>query len=130
MGCTQKKEPSFLPNLFYLHYFTLHRKILITNIKKDNTMQQVENITMAVVPQSFLNEMREEIKQLKCILSNKETEEKESTRIPKILFISPKTWQTYRDRRLIPFSQIGSKIYVRRSDLNAFMEKHYITARA
>lgn len=97
-------------------------------------MQQVENVMMAVVPQSFLNEMREEIKQLKSILSNKETKEKEnewieSTRIPKILSISPKTWQTYRDRRLIPFSQIGSKIYVKRSDLNAFMEKHYITAR-
>ncbi len=45
----------------------------------------------------------------------------------KLLDVCPKTWQTYRDERKIPFSQFGRKIYVKRSDLNAFMEKNKIS---
>ncbi|MBJ2197639.1 DNA-binding protein [Muribaculaceae bacterium Isolate-113 (HZI)] len=47
----------------------------------------------------------------------------------KLLGISPKTWQNYRDQRLIPFSQIGRKIYVNRADLDAFLRQHRIAPR-
>ena len=50
----------------------------------------------------------------------------ESKRIPKLLGISLKTWQTYRDKGQIPFIQLGSKIWVKRSDIEAFMDSHYI----
>lgn len=50
----------------------------------------------------------------------------ESETARKILGISPKTWQNYRDQRLIPFSQIGRKIYVTQADLDAFLRKHRI----
>ena len=56
--------------------------------------------------------------------SNSEWIESEAAR--KILGVSPKTWQNYRDQRLIPFSQIGRKIYVNRADLDAFLRKHRI----
>jgi excisionase family DNA binding protein len=46
-----------------------------------------------------------------------------------MLGVSAKTWQTYRDERRIPFSQFGRKIYVKRADLEAFMEKHYINSK-
>ncbi len=52
----------------------------------------------------------------------------ESEAARKLLGISPKTWQNYRDQRLIPFSQIGRKIYVNRTDLDAFLRKHRIPA--
>jgi len=52
-----------------------------------------------------------------------------SSQVQKILGISQKTWQSYRDRRLIQFSQIGSKIYVKVEWLNEFLEKHSIKAR-
>lgn len=45
----------------------------------------------------------------------------------RLLNVCPKTWQTYRDERRIPFSQFGRKIYVKRSDLNVFMEKNKIS---
>jgi excisionase family DNA binding protein len=54
----------------------------------------------------------------------------ESKRIPKLLGISLKTWQTYRDKGQIPFIQFGSKIWVKRSDLEAFMNSHYVKASA
>lgn len=53
----------------------------------------------------------------------------ESEAACKSLGISPKTWQNYRDQRLIPFSQIGRKIYVNRADLDAFLQKHRIDSR-
>ena len=92
------------------------------------------NLQMAVVPQNFLNKMEEKLEKLETILRDKsETEINsqwiESVKIPKILGISQKTWQTYRDKRIIPFSQIGSKIFVKRADLEKFMQSHYIESK-
>ena len=89
------------------------------------------NLNVAVVPQDFLKKMEADMNEMKAILTAKNDEEInsqwiESVKIPKLLGISMKTWQTYRDKRLIPFSQIGSKIYVKRSDLEKFMNDHYI----
>ena len=89
---------------------------------------------MAVVPQSFLDKIEEKMETLEAILKEKSESELnsqwiESVKIPKILGISQKTWQTYRDKRLIPFSQIGSKIFVKREDLENFMASHYIKSK-
>lgn len=96
--------------------------------------QRANNLQMAVVPQTFLNTMVEKLEQLEVILQKKSQEEInsqwiESVRIPKLLGISAKTWQSYRDKRIIPFSQIGSKIYVKRIDLENFMQSHYIDSK-
>lgn len=92
------------------------------------------SLQMAVVPQSFLNKMEQKLESLETILRDKNEQELnsqwiESVKIPKILGISQKTWQTYRDKRLIPFSQIGSKIFVKRADLEKFMDAHYIESK-
>ena len=50
----------------------------------------------------------------------------ESEAARKLLGISPKTWQNYRDQRLIPFSQIGRKIYVNRADLDTFLRQREV----
>lgn len=47
----------------------------------------------------------------------------------KILGVSPKTWQNYRDKGVIPFSQTGRKIYVLRSDIDNFLKSHRISRR-
>ena len=94
----------------------------------------VSNLNLAVVPQAFLQKMEADLTELKELLRTKNVEEINSewilsTEVPKILGVSKKTWQTYRNKRLIPFSQIGSKIYVKREDLNTFMLTHYITSK-
>jgi hypothetical protein len=95
-------------------------------------MKLNENLSLAVVPQDFLKQMETDISELKSILRDKSDEEIngrwiESVKVPKILGVSKKTWQTYRDKRMIPFSQIGSKIYVRRGDIEKFMKAHLIS---
>lgn len=42
------------------------------------------------------------------------------------LHISKRTCQTYRDKGIIPFSQIAGKIYFRASDIQAHLEKHFV----
>ncbi len=54
----------------------------------------------------------------------------ESKKIPKLLGISPKTWQNYRDKGVIPFIQLGAKIWVKRSDIETFLNNHYINKTA
>ena len=88
-------------------------------------------MAMVVVPQKVWQEVKEDLQEVKELLTAKSTEEArnewiESVEARKMLGVSPKTWQTYRDRRIIPFTQIGRKILVKRSDLEAFMEAHYI----
>lgn len=90
-------------------------------------------LAMAVIPESFLNEVKQELGEVKNLLQKKSEEEVnnqwiESAEVRKMLGVSQKTWQTYRDKRVIPFSQFGSKIYVKRKDLNKFMEDHYISS--
>lgn len=50
----------------------------------------------------------------------------ESKTACKLLGVSSKTWQNYRDQRVITFSQIGRKIYVNRTDLDAYLRRHRI----
>lgn len=47
----------------------------------------------------------------------------------KQLSISHKTAQTYRDKGLITFSQIGNKIFYKDSDINAFLSAYSIKRR-
>jgi len=94
--------------------------------------ENVNNVNLSVVPQDFLLKMESDLTELKELARIKNEEEInsrwiESVDVPKILGISRKTWQTYRDKRLIPFSQIGAKIFVKREDLEQFMADHYIT---
>jgi MerR family transcriptional regulator, repressor of the yfmOP operon len=45
-----------------------------------------------------------------------------------LLMISKRTLQSYRDRGTLPFSQIGRKIYYKASDIQAYLDSHYIKA--
>ena len=89
---------------------------------------------MVVLPKDAWEGITSEIQSLKAILQSKSEDEVngkwiESAEARKLLGVSQKTWQTYRDTRKIPFSQFGRKIYVKRSDLEAFMENHYVSSK-
>jgi len=43
----------------------------------------------------------------------------------KWLKVSHRTLQNYRNQGLLPYSQIGAKIYFRLQDLEEFLMKHY-----
>ena len=41
------------------------------------------------------------------------------------LYISPRTLQDYRDRRIIPYTQFAGKILYKESDLERLLEENY-----
>jgi excisionase family DNA binding protein len=45
-----------------------------------------------------------------------------------LLMISKRTLQSYRDREILPFAQIGRKIYYKASDIDDYLDRHYIKA--
>lgn len=67
-------------------------------------------IQLAVVPQTWLDTLLIKVQSMETLLQKKGEEEVsnqwiESAQVRKMLGISAKTWQTYRDERRIPFSQ-------------------------
>lgn len=88
---------------------------------------------MVILPQSALEELRADLVEVKQLIQDRNEEEFlgqwiESEEARKLLGVSQKTWQTYRDSRAIPFSQFGRKIYVKRAHIEAFLESHTIKA--
>lgn len=90
--------------------------------------------TMVMLPQTEWEGMKLDLQELKELVRIKSSEELnaqwiESTEARKLLGVSQKTWQHYRDARIIPFTQVGRKIYVKRGDLNKFMQDHYVKSK-
>jgi len=42
------------------------------------------------------------------------------------LRVTPRTMQNYRDQGIISFSQVGSKILYKTSDLEDYLQQHYV----
>ena len=79
-----------------------------------------------------LDVLKQDISEIKSILKSKPEELFKSTwieskRVPELLGISAKTWQNWRDKRVIPFSQFGAKIYVKMDELNKLFEANSIS---
>lgn len=87
-----------------------------------------------MVPEEEWRNLHDTLEQIIDLITRRNADDSnndwiESDDARKLLGVSPKTWQNYRDQRLIPFSQIGRKIYVNRADLDAFLRKHRIASR-
>ena len=71
----------------------------------------------------------EKIEAINNRLDAREKEPKEkwldNLELMKLLKISKRTAQHYRDNGIISFSQVGNKIYYRLSDVEALLNKHY-----
>lgn len=90
------------------------------------------SLSMVMISQEAWESLTNEIKAIRDELRSKSEEEMkkqwiESTEARKMLGVSPKTWQNYRDNRVLPFVQFGRKIYVKKGDIDTFMESHYVS---
>lgn len=100
----------------------------LSNSYSNNTQPPL----MLLIPQEEWQSLHEKLDRLTDIIVEKTRigspgkDWFESNEVREILSISPKTWQNYRDQRLIPFSQIGRKIYVNQADIDNFLHNHRI----
>ena len=89
---------------------------------------------MLVVPEEEWRNLHDTLERIIDLITHRNADDIghewiESETARNILGVSSKTWQNYRDQRIIPFSQIGRKIYVNRADLDAFLRQHRIDSR-
>ncbi len=72
------------------------------------------------------------LEQIQSYLSNKQKDNKDvfldNQEFLQLMNISKRTAQTWRDEGIISFSQIGSKIYYRMSDVQTLLDKNYKSA--
>lgn len=100
-----------------------------------STLQNINSSTLLfVIPEEEWRTLHDTLEQIIDLITRRNADDSgsewiESEDARKILGVSPKTWQNYRDKRIIPFSQIGRKIYVNRADLDTFLRKHRIDSR-
>ena len=99
----------------------------MVNNKKEAEQAQA----LVILPKVELDAITASLNEIKELIKGKAKEEVEAQWIEseearKMLGVSSKTWQTYRDSRVIPFSQFGRKIYVRKGDIEAFLQSNLI----
>ncbi len=84
---------------------------------------------LKIIGECTLNKISDEIKQLleksrKLRSSRKENKYLDNQDVCLLLNISPRTLQTYRDKRILPYIQIDRKCYYKLEDVNLFIEKN------
>ena len=84
-----------------------------------------------MLPAEEWQKMKEKQDRLESLILNRNKEDVlgewvESEEARKLVGVCQRTWQSMRDRRQIPFSQYGRKIWFRRSDLEKFMKSNLI----
>ena len=97
-------------------------------------LPEIQGTTLIVIPQEQWHALYDKLNTLASLIEKRNTDDLNSEWIEsevarKLLGVSAKTWQTYRDRCVIHFSQISRKIYVNRADLDAFLRSQCIPSK-
>ena len=90
-----------------------------------------KKMNFIVLEEQKLNQLFADLSEIKTAVKAQKEESLvnqwiQSETARKMLGVCRKTWQDYRDKKVIPFSQFGRKIFIRKDDLESFMQKHYI----
>lgn len=94
----------------------------------------IKEMKMAIVPNELVTQLMTKIERLEELLETK-SEKEDNSRIlspeetAKMLRVSSRTLQTYRDNGLIPFSQYDRKIWFLKQDVMDFLDSHRIERR-
>lgn len=97
--------------------------------EKKTALQELMNSTVVMDLEDLRTVMHEILEEYQESHTEDPEEYLPTEEVIKILHISTKTFHRYWDMRLIPFIQRGRKIYVKRSDLDAFQEANRIENR-
>ena len=94
-------------------------------------MNEKSMARIIVLPEE-LQEVVDRLDKIEKILKTKQEKIEDpfldSQEFLQLMNISKRTAQTWRDDGVIPFSQIGSKIYYKMSDVKELLDNHYHSA--
>lgn len=96
---------------------------------KVTPQQPAPSMTMIMVPEEEWRTLHDTLEQIIDLITRRNADDSGSEWIEseerrgKSSESLQRPWQNYRRQAIIPFSQIGRKIYVNRADLDAFLLK-------
>ena len=90
-------------------------------------------INLTVIPTEDLEKLKASLEEIKGLLMQRKEDDVLSCYIPsekarRILNISQKTWFNLRQAKKISYIKVGKAIYIKREDLDIYMNAHYIKA--
>jgi excisionase family DNA binding protein len=91
-------------------------------------------INLTIIPTEDLEKLKASIEEIRGLLLKRKEEDVLSNYIPSekarhILNISRKTWFNLRQAKKISYIKVGKAIYIKREDLDAYMDAHYVRAK-
>ncbi len=89
----------------------------------------MENLTL--IQSERIDFIQHELLEIKSLLQNSQREKLKNEWLPKTearksLNVCLKTFDVYLSKGILPYSRFAGKIYVKASDIQAHLEKHYI----
>jgi hypothetical protein len=90
-------------------------------------------INLTVIPTEDLEKLKALLEEIKGLLMQRKEDDVLSCYIPsekarQILNISQKTWFNLRQAKKISYIKVGKAIYIKREDLDLYMNAHYVKA--
>lgn len=91
----------------------------------------IQSKSVVLIPQEQFDEVLEKLTRIESLIlgdAKKEAGEEwlKSEDARKLLGVSVKTWQNWRDARKIPFTQFGRSIWVKRSAIEDFLQSNNV----
>ncbi len=85
----------------------------------------------AIIPTEKLESLQADIAEIKGLLHDKKNQAELNKWLPKKearlrLKVCNKTLDNYLSKNVIPYSRFAGKIYIKASDIEAHLERHYI----
>ena len=88
-------------------------------------------LNLSVIPTATINQLQADMLEIKSLLIRNKEEEEKIKWLPKKeaktrLNVCSKTFDTYLSKGVIPYSRFAGKIYIKASDIEFHLQKHYI----
>ena len=116
-----------------MSFFATEKKNGMNNYLNKKEGECYQQILIVSTPAQLRAIIREAIQEVSFSNSASNCQEEEQLLTPKevcgILGVCPKTLQTLRDQRRIPFSQQGRKIWFKKSDIDSYLDGCRIISR-
>ena len=98
--------------------------ITIENQAFSKLLSNLENLTREIHSQNEKSTVKRELPKERLKLGDQWLDNEE---VCKLLKVTKRTLQNYRDNFILPYSQIGRKIYYKASDVQTLLEKNYVS---
>lgn len=99
----------------------------------DEIFKAKNNTTMIMIPKEAFEQILSRLEEIEKVIKETTKDKDELLDVEtacRVMSVSERTLLKYRKKRKLPYIQIHKKVLFKKSDIDAFIEAHYIRTRA